>query len=273
MEHFNKINTKTNKLLNNINSLKEIYLNSKDELNKKDNEIAQYVLQIQTLNSMIYNLQNEIKLKDSQISAFERSKANKTKSPKYKEPKINKPKSPTFDNNNKYPNYVVNIEEDPPKVSKNIQQESQHIRQESQHIRQESQHIRQESQHIRQESQHIQQESQHIRQESQHIQQESQHIRQEYEEPKQQTLILDDNYEILELDNIKYIINLETQELFEFADPLYTLNLLGILKNFKIKSGKQYITNTYTNKVYNFENNEIMDYCGDIINGKLKLIS
>ena len=30
---------------------------------------------------MIYNLQNEIKLKDSQISAFERSKANKTKSP------------------------------------------------------------------------------------------------------------------------------------------------------------------------------------------------
>ena len=48
--------------------------------------------------------------------------------------------------------------------------------------------------------------------------------------------------------------------------------MLGILKNFKIKSGKQYITNTYTNKVYNFENNEIMDYCGDIINGKLKLV-
>ena len=44
------------------------------------------------------------------------------------------------------------------------------------------------------------------------------------------------------------------------------------LKLFKIKNGKQYITNTVNHKVYNYsDDDEILDYCGDILNGKFKL--
>jgi hypothetical protein len=85
---------------------------------------------------------------------------------------------------------------------------------------------------------------------------------------------LPDNYIIFELDGEKYYRNMETDELYKYMPigDISDLYFLGKLKLFKIKNGKQYITNTVNHKVYNYsDDDEIMDYCGDILNGKFKL--
>ena len=88
----------------------------------------------------------------------------------------------------------------------------------------------------------------------------------------EEQIILDDNYEILKLNKQKYILNTETNDLYEYMKPpIYKLNLLGKLKPFKVKSGVIYIINTINNEVFNFEDNIIGDLCGHIVNNKLKL--
>ena len=86
--------------------------------------------------------------------------------------------------------------------------------------------------------------------------------------------VLPDNYCVFELDGEKYYRNLENDELYKYMNisELNDLYMVGKLKLFKIKNGKQYITNTANHKVYNYsDDDEILDYCGDIINGKFKL--
>jgi len=92
--------------------------------------------------------------------------------------------------------------------------------------------------------------------------------------PDEIEFVLPDEFEVIHLDDTSYYRDKNTDDLYEYKkiSKIEEMTILGKLKSFKIKSGKQYISNTITNKVYNMDNDgNILDYCGMIINGKFKL--
>jgi hypothetical protein len=86
-----------------------------------------------------------------------------------------------------------------------------------------------------------------------------------------------DNYTLLMLDDKEYYLDTEENDLYDVNvtnNKKVPGDQLGKLKNLKTKSnGKEYIYNTHTNRVYNTDDEgTILDWCGNIVNGKLKLI-
>jgi hypothetical protein len=92
-----------------------------------------------------------------------------------------------------------------------------------------------------------------------------------------------ENYIIIEMDNSPdetlhsskecYYIETETRILYLIAPNNVVGEMVGQLKTFKTKAGILYILNNYTNRVYHTnDDNEILRYCGNIVNKKLKLL-
>ena len=92
-----------------------------------------------------------------------------------------------------------------------------------------------------------------------------------------------ENYIIIEMDNSPdetlhsskecYYIETETRNLCLIASDNVVGEMVGQLKTFKTKAGILYILNNYTNRVYHTnDDNEILRYCGNIVNKKLKLL-
>jgi hypothetical protein len=92
-----------------------------------------------------------------------------------------------------------------------------------------------------------------------------------------------EDYIIIEMDNSpdetlhnskeRYYIETETRMLYLIAPDNVVGEWVGQLKTFKTKAGILYILNNYTNRVYHTnDDNEILRYCGNIVNKKLKLL-
>ena len=92
-----------------------------------------------------------------------------------------------------------------------------------------------------------------------------------------------ENYIIIEMDNSPdetlhsskecYYIETETRNLYLIASDNVVGEMVGQLKTFKTKAVILYILNNYTNRVYHTnDDNEILRYCGNIVNKKLKLL-
>ena len=303
-----KLVNKINELKNLYMNANETNLALENKINDYMNHINNLNFEINSLKHELKLKDSQI----SALERSKRSRnktADTTGNNKFTEPKIEKPKTPKMakspKNNTKNNTvYNVDIETNKPVQEQSLnkyyqnndyqeqelqqhQQELQQHQQDQQHQQhqqdqQEQQHQQdQQDQQHQQEQQQEQQHQQDHQQEQQQDQQQDQ--QQEHQQDQQQSKSnineldktnLNDNYEILILEDEKYIYEVNTLNLYEYEKGvnISNLKLLGKIKMFKIKSGKEYITNTYTNKVYNYVNEEIADYCGDIINGKFKLL-
>jgi hypothetical protein len=94
---------------------------------------------------------------------------------------------------------------------------------------------------------------------------------------------INEDYVLLQMDNSadeelhklneRYYLEVETRDLYNISEDEKVGTQVGQLKTFKTKAGLLYILNSYTNRVYNTnEDNEVLNYCGNLLNKKLKLL-